>query len=144
MNWDTIAALATAFGVAAAAWQINESRKLTQSSFEDSLDQQYRELAYGIPVDALIGKAVDESKKTRTRELIYNYLDLSNEQIFLRQKNRVSKDTWRDWCSGMQAHLQKVEFKRVWVEVKTDSPGSFSFLERLEMEEFKNDPRGWK
>ncbi len=144
MNWDTIAALATAVGVAVAAWQINESRKLSQSSFEDSLDQQYRELAYGIPVDALIGKPVQESQKMETRELIYNYLDLSNEQIFLRKKNKISNDAWSDWSSGIQAHLKKVAFKIVWDEVKEHSPGSFSFLERLESEEFKTDPVVWK
>jgi hypothetical protein len=66
--WNTIAALATAIGVAVAAWQIRESRKLAQSSFEDSLDQQYRALAHGIPVDALIGKEVAEAKKDETRE----------------------------------------------------------------------------
>ncbi len=144
MNWDTIAALATAVGVAVAAWQINESRKLSQSSFEDSLDQQYRELAYGIPVDALIGKPVQESQKMETRELIYNYLDLSNEQVFLRKKNKISNDAWKDWSSGIQSHLKKVAFKTVWEEVKEHSPGSFSFLERLEREDFQCDPIGWK
>ncbi len=143
MNWDTIAALATAIGVAVAAWQINESRKLSQSSFEDTLDQQYRELAHGIPVNALIGKEIDESQKTETRELIYNYLDLCNEQIFLRKKNRIRKDTWNDWCSGIESHLQKIAFIQIWEEVKEQSPGSFSFLEKLEKEGFKIDPRRW-
>jgi len=38
MIWDTLAAIATAIGVAIAAWQIRESGKLAQSRFEDSLD----------------------------------------------------------------------------------------------------------
>ena len=42
MNWDTVASLATAIGVCIAAWQIWQSRKLAQTSFEDGLDQQYR------------------------------------------------------------------------------------------------------
>ena len=144
MIWNTIAAIATAIGVAVAAWQIRESRKLTQSSFEDSLDQQYRDLAHGIPVDALIGKEIAESQEHETRELIYNYLDLCNEQTFLRKKNRITEETWCDWCSGIEAHLMKPAFKTVWDEVKDQSPGSFSFLERLESEGFKADPRRWK
>ena len=144
MIWNTVAAIATAIGVAVAAWQIRESRKLTQSSFEDSLDKQYRDLAHGIPVDALIGKEIAESQEHETRELIYNYLDLCNEQTFLRKKHKITEETWFDWCSGMEAHLQKPAFKTVWDEVKDQSPGSFSFLERLETEGFKVDPRRWK
>ena len=144
MIWNTIAAIATAIGVAVAAWQIGQSRKLAQSSFEDSLDQQYRDLAHGIPVDALIGREVAESQKTETRELVYNYLDLCNEQIFLRQKNRITVETWHDWCSGMESHLGKPAFKAIWEEVKDQSPGSFSFLERLESDSFSSDPRRWK
>jgi hypothetical protein len=142
--WDTIAALATAVGVLIAAWQIRESRKLSQSSFEDTLDQQYRDLAHGIPVDALIGRPVNASQETETRELIYNYLDLCNEQVFLRKKNRITQETWKDWCAGIESHLQKVAFKQVWEEIKAQSPGSFSFLEKLENEGFSIDPREWE
>ena len=141
-DWDTVAAVATAVGVAFAAWQISESRKLSQSAFEDSLDQQYREIAHGIPVDALIGH--DNPVEPETRELVYNYLDLCNEQRFLRKKNRVTQETWQDWCSGIKAHLEKPTFKAVWNEVREQSPGSFSFLERLVEESFLSDPRTWK
>lgn len=141
--WDTVAALATAIGVAVAAWQIRESRKLAQSSFEDSLDQQYRDLAHGIPVDALLGKDIP-AVDGETRELIYNYLDLCNEQIFLRKKNKITRETWRDWSKGMEAHLAKPAFKHVWDEVKQEAPGGFSFLEKLEQEGFSNDPSTWR
>ena len=76
MNWDTVASLATAIAVCIAAWQIWESRKLAQTSFEDGLDQQYRNLAMDIPVDALIGEPIKDNKKDELREIIYNYLDL--------------------------------------------------------------------
>ncbi len=138
-----IAAIATALGVGIAAWQIRESRKLAQTSFEDSIDQQYRELAKGIPVDALIGNEVSEEQKTETRELIYNYLDLCNEQTYLRFKNRVSGDTWNDWTAGIQAHLEKTEFRNVWNEIKSEAPGTFTLLEKLEIEKFDSDPRRW-
>lgn len=143
MNWDTLASLATALGVGIAVWQLHENAKMTQSTFEDSLDQQYRALSMAIPVDALIGKAVPEERKEAVRELIYNYLDLSNEQVFLRQRNRISKDTWRDWCVGIKSNLQKTAFREVWVEIKEEAPGSFSFLEKLEKHDFAVDPRKW-
>ncbi len=143
MNWDTLASIATAIGVLFAVWQFRESAKLAQSTFEDSLDQQYRVLSMAIPVDALIGKSIPDNKKDEVRELIYNYLDLSNEQIFLRKKKRISKDTWVDWNLGIKSNLRKNAFKEVWDEVKRESPSSFSFLEELEKKEFNSDPKQW-
>jgi len=137
--WDTIASIATAIGVCIAAWQIWESRKIAQTSFEDGLDQQYRNLAMDIPVDALIGKSVNHGKG-KLREIIYNYLDLCNEQIFLRKKKRISKNRWKDWNSGIKDNLSKPAFKVVWDEIKETAPSTFTALEFLERKNFKIDP----
>jgi len=144
IDWNSIVSIFTAVGVLVAAFQLRVSSKIAQSEFEDSIDQQYRELTKGIPVDALIGKSVTAEKKDHTRELIYNYLDLCNEQIFLRKNRRVRKNTWVDWCSGIAANLEKVEFDSVWTEIKKEAPKTFTFLERLESSSFKEDPAKWK
>ena len=142
MNWNTIASLATAIGVCIAAWQIWESRKLVQTSFEDGLDQQYRHLAMNIPVDALIGKSVDDEKGV-LREIIYNYLDLCNEQTFLRRKKRISKNRWEDWNTGIKDNLSKPAFRVVWNEIKGTAPNTFTALEVLEKHKFEMDPTRW-
>jgi len=144
IDWDSLVSVTTAVGVFIAAFQLRTSSKIAQSEFEDSIDQQYRDLARGIPVDALIGKSVSEDKKEMTRELIYNYLDLCNEQIFLRRKKRIRKDTWVDWCAGIESNLSKEEFEKVWSEVKREAPQTFTFLERLEKDRFISDPIKWK
>ena len=144
IDWNSLVSITTAIGVLVAAFQLRTSSKIAQSEFEDAIDQQYRDLARGIPVDALIGKCVAEDKKELTRELIYNYLDLCNEQIFLRRKKRIRKDTWVDWCTGMESNLSKKEFAKVWLEIKTESPKTFTFLERLEKDKFIGDPLKWK
>ncbi|GHA16313.1 hypothetical protein GCM10008090_27650 [Arenicella chitinivorans] len=144
IDWNSLVSVATAVGVLIAAFQLRTSSKIAQSEFEDSIDQQYRALARGIPVDALIGKSVSNDKKEMTRELIYNYLDLCNEQIFLRRKKRIRKDTWVDWCAGIESNLAKLEFEEVWSEVKKEAPQTFTFLERLEKDRFKGDPTKWK
>lgn len=140
MSWDSIASIATAIGVAIAAWQIWESRKLSSAAFEDSFDQQYRELSYTIPVDALLGKELDEAKECEAREAVYNYLDLCNEQIYQRAKKRVSKARWHEWALGMELNFSRPFFETVWCEVKESAPGSFSFLEALEKGGFTIDP----
>ena len=144
MDWNAIASIATAAGVAFAAWQIRQSSKIAQSQFEDALDSQYRALVMVIPVDALIGKPVPMSSGSEVRECIYNYLDLSNEQTYLRRRKRIRADVWADWSSGMRDHLSKPAFATVWDEVKRESPGTFSWLERLERSGFAEDPYQWK
>ena len=144
MNWDTVASLATAIGVGVAAWQIWESRKLSQIAFEDSLDQQYRSLAMQIPVDALIGKNIPDNKKSDVREIIYNYLDLCNEQAYLRKKKRVSKLRWNEWNDGIKSNLCKPVFKEVWEEVKREVPSEFTALTILEDGGFNGDPAKWE
>ncbi len=144
MNWDTFASIATAIGVGIAAWQIWESKKLTSAAFEDSYDQQYRELIYTIPVNALLGKPLSEAEEISARESVYNYLDLCNEQIYQRKKNRISEDRWNEWALGIKENINRPYIKQVWEEVKDCAPDSFSFIERLERDSFGSDPRVWK
>ena len=144
IDWSTIASVATAFLVAIGVWEIRQGSRIAQAQFEDSLDQQFRDLAKDIPVDALIGKPVRDDQWQEARELIYNYLDLCNEQVFLRKKRKIRKDTWLDWCAGIQSNLGKVSFQKVWVEVRAEAPSTFTFLERLEKEGFDSDPVKWR
>ena len=142
MILDTVVSLATAIGVFIAVWQISESRKLAQTSFENGLNQEYRELVRNIPIDALIGKPIND-KKDELREIIYNYLDLCNEQTYLRQKKRISENRWKDWNDGMRDNLSKPAFKEVWDEIKNTAPTTFTALDLLEKSEFKIDPAKW-
>lgn len=137
----SIGSIATAIGVFFGAWQIRLSKKQSQAGFEDSLDQQYRLLTMELPVDVLIGKEVRDEDKNHVRELIFNYLDLTNEQIYLRAKGRISTHTWNSWCSGIKGHLHRPAFKQVFEEVKQGS--SFTYLEKLVADEFKSDPKHW-
>jgi hypothetical protein len=142
MCWETVGSLATAIGVCIAAWQIWESKKLAQTSFEDGLDQQYRKLIMDIPVDALIGQPIT-NRNEELREIIYNYLDLCNEQTYLRQGKRISKSRWKEWNDGIKDNLSKPAFKEVWNEIKNKAPKTFTALDLLEEGEFKIDPAKW-
>ena len=133
--------LVTAFGVLFGAWQIRISKKQSQAEFEDGFDQQYRALTIDLPVDVLIGGNPEKKDKARVRELIYNYLDLSNEQIYLRAKGRITRHTWNSWSSGIEAHLKRPTFQRVFEEIKHSS--GFTYLERLVDNSYNSDPRSW-
>ena len=150
MNYDwtvvssiatAIASFATALGVIFGAWQIRISKKQAQAEFEDSLDQQYRVISMKLPVDILIGKNAEKADKNQIRELIYNYLDLTNEQVYLRAKRRISKITWQSWSTGIKAHIERPAFSEVFHEIKHKS--GFTYLERLVDCNFDSDPIDW-
>ncbi len=148
IDWDivssaatAIGSLATALGVCFGAWQIKVTKEQAQATFEDGFDQQYRSLSMELPVNVLIGNPVTEENRDRVRELVFNYLDLANEQVYLRAKGRISKHTWASWASGIQSHLEKPAFSEVYLEVKEKS--HFTYLSRLADSNFESDPGTW-
>lgn len=148
VDWDILSSIATALGSLATAtgvlfgaWQIRLSKKQAQAEFEDQIDQQYRTLSMELPVDVLIGGVPSKNQKTKVRELVYNYLDLSNEQVYLRAKERISTHTWNSWCAGIKSHLAQPAFNTVFDEVREKS--GFSYLERLVDSNYESDPINW-
>mgnify|MGYP001087466850 CR=1 FL=1 len=143
MDLENIASIATAVGVIFVAVEMWRAHQLARATFEDSYDQQYRELAYIIPVDALLGKPLAKEVESEVREAIYNYLDLCNDQVFQRSKRRISLARWQEWQSGIEENLGRPFFSEVWSEIKDSAPGHFSFLELLESKKFSSDPNDW-
>lgn len=139
---ETVAHMATAIGVAVAAWHVGETRKQAATSFEDGLAKEYRELAQRLPVDALLGDPVPDAEYQEAFDGFYRYIDLCNEQVFLRQMRRLREETWMDWCQGIQSNLRKPAFARAWEEIKQRT-SSFAELRRLEASGFKADPAFW-
>ena len=147
MDWlsivGSVASVATAIGVFVAGWQIRLAKQLARTQFEDTLTQQFRDIIWKIPVDALIGLEISEEQYQQTRDDFFRYIDLSNEQVFLRKNNRISKATWELWRDGMKAFLARPSFNRAWKEFKAASPDIFRELRRLEGENFETDPCTW-
>ncbi|HEY0098662.1 MAG TPA: hypothetical protein VGB76_06875 [Pyrinomonadaceae bacterium] len=151
MDWiglvNALASVATAVGVLLAGWQIRLAKQASRSQFEDSLTQQYREIIKKIPIEALLGedlKTLEPQKWENTLDDFYRYIDLSNEQVFLRQNNRVSKATWRLWSEGIKLKLELKSFKDAWEHFKREAPESFKELQLIELKDnFKSDPREW-
>jgi hypothetical protein len=93
-------------------------------------------------VESLLKLHLDD-EKSELREIIYNYLDLCNEQTYLRRKKRISKNRWEDWNVGIKNNLSKPTFKVVWNEIKDNAPNTFTALETLEKHKFEIDPAQW-
>ena len=135
MNFFTvlqaIAAVATAIGVGIAAWQLVDAKREAQSRFEEGLTEQYRAIAAGLPLDALLGKPLSDDELGSCLRAFYHYFDLSNEQAFLRARKRVRKDTWANWREGIEQHLNRPAFQAAWLRLAPSPDGSFDELRRL-------------
>lgn len=140
-----LSSVATAVGVGIAAYQIWVGRVQSVTQFEDSFAKEYREVAAKIPPRALLGaELTDEEKETRQYfDELFRYFDLCNEQIFLRQKNRIRPETWVFWCDGMRSNFKKPAFQWAWAEIETTKTTEYSELRRLVNSDFKDDPRAW-
>jgi hypothetical protein len=134
--------VATAIGVSLAYWELRRSEKQRRTDFEDGFPREYRQLTQDLPVKALLGEPLDSDESAAARSAFFRYVDLCNEQVFLRQNNRISETTWRSWCGGIASNLRLPAFKSAWEEfkVKTDS---FAELRRLEEAGFNEDPIQW-
>lgn len=138
-----IASVATAIGVGIAAWQIRRNAEQTKTSFEDSLNREYRELMRSIPLKALIGEDVTKHEEEMAKEAIYNYLDFSNQQIYLRKQKRIRKSTWQEWQEGMKINLTLPLFAHLTQMVFARLPHIFSELRKVRESGFNTDPADW-
>lgn len=145
MPWDAVNAIATcvtALGVVLAFYQILLTRSLAQLQFEDSLAREYRSICATIPAAMFFRREYTDAQYHKTLDEFYRYIDLSNEQVSLRQHNRVTTAVWRNWCSGIEQNLALPAFERAWNEIKANTI-SFGELRTLEASDFKDDPKNW-
>jgi hypothetical protein len=138
-----IASVATAIGVFFAASQLWYTRSRAITTFEDSLNNEYRQITNRLPTEALLGEALTPDGKKAHFHNFYAYFDLTNNQIFLRQIRRISKKTWEFWAEGIQMNLARPAFADSWAEISRRAGSDFSELRRLISEDFKKDPRSW-
>lgn len=140
---STLGIAATVAAVLLGVRQLAEGRRQARTQFEDAMSREYRDLVQTIPTRALLGEALSDAEFADAFDELYRYVDLSNEQVFLRQKGRVSKDAWESWAAGMESNLALPTFRRAWAEIKEKAPGSFAELRRLEAKGFSVDPAAW-
>jgi hypothetical protein len=146
MDWIALvtlfSSLATMVGVFLAGYQIKKTSDLHRTQFEDSLAKEYRDLIQKIPLKALLGEDLSEKEYKDAKPYLFQYVNLTNDQIFLRSKNRISLEVWNDWQGGIKYNLSLPAFRKLWEEIKSKME-SFKELRLLEEKEFKTDPQIW-
>ena len=141
--FNAAAAIATALGLAFAVIQLRIAARQSVTDFEDTLAAEYRALAASLPIEALLGGTLSDEEHQNALDEFYHYFDLSNGQVFLRHKGRVSMRTFAFWSGGIKAHLARPAFARAWADISVRIPNDFKELRRLIAEDYKSDPKEW-
>jgi len=106
-----------------------ELRLLTrhaQTSFEDDLSREYREIVASLPVLAFyVDGRTDGSPSMEEMRVFYRYFDLSNQQLFLGEKKRVSRAVLEDWKEGIAGNMRLPLFAAAWQELVEHLPEDF-------------------
>jgi hypothetical protein len=145
LSLSDIAALATAGGVVLVVVQLILGRRDARTALEDDLAGEYRQLAASLPPAAFFDKEDPANAcppfQEHLREYV-RYIDLSNQQVFLRMERRIRRRTWFLWRDGMHDNFDRTSFKNAWVYVRTYSPKSYDELASV-YADWKRDPAWW-
>jgi len=123
--------------------QIRQSKLQAKTEFEDGLNSEYRRIIHAIPARALLGKTLPKKQMNQCLDELLSYIDLCNEQAFLRQQNRIRSDTWHFWADGMKSNFSRPAFRQAWQIITTKLPSDFNELRRLDESDFQDDPATW-
>lgn len=138
-----VGTIITAVGVSLARQQIKASERLSQTQFEDGLAREYREVILQIPVKALLGESLNLEEQNKVLHSFYRYVNLTNDQIFLRQQGRVNLEAWQNWRDGIKSLMAMPAFPDSWKYIKDRPTTEFDELRRLEASNYEDDPRKW-
>jgi hypothetical protein len=119
------------------------TKQLAIESFEDDFDREYRNLTKEIPTKAFLNEKLSDPDLEKAEGAFYRYIDLSNGQVFLRKKRRISTETWVFWCDGIESNMKRPAFKQAWDKISVKAEKDFDELRMLMACEYKIDPANW-
>jgi hypothetical protein len=149
---ENLIPLVVSAGFILTLYELKQFEKAEKTKLENKLNKEYRELVREIPIEAMLDDDVDWDSDTPEVDrvsVIYPYIDLTNQQIFLRKKGKITYSRWKDWEEGIRIHLSQDEFQRAWEKIKDetnyDGVKSFDELRALESppQNFDTDPHYW-
>ncbi len=143
-TWIPLAAnLATAIGVCVALFQQVRAKKHSIVQFEDSLTREYRSIIARLPIGMLLGEDVPAAAVEEHLRTFYLYFDLTNEQVFLRRRERVSEAAWKIWQRGIREMMELPAFAKAWREIGPRAASRFQGFRKIEEGSFDCDPLNW-
>lgn len=148
-NWQPIVIIV---GLGLTFYQLKQYEKGQKTALENDLNQEYRkiwrEVDSQLLMDPEYGREGGNPLSENERDAIYSYVDLTNQQIFLRKRGRITNSRWKDWEAGMETMIKHPPIGETWEDIKkeTNSEHGRDFDELRELEspkDFDTDPYYW-
>ena len=97
-----VAAVCAAGGVGVAARALRFTRKQAVTTFEDSLDREYREIVRTLPAEVFFRDRANAPLNREQKQAMMRYFDLSNEQLRMIRDGRIEASTGVSWEEGIR------------------------------------------
>ena len=128
MEWwqgvQTAAAIVGSAGVVVATLVFRQTREQARTTFEDSINQEYRRIFSILPPEVFLADGRVELSPEQERAVL-SYFDLSNEQLRLINEGRVAEGTARMWRQGIQELMALATFEDQWKMWNGGLPATF-------------------
>lgn len=125
------AGVATALGVAFAAFQLRETRQQRQSEFELRFSDRYDEVVARVPLEMLLGEQDYDPSHRDARRAFYDYFELCEQECYYRQQRRIGDKTWNDWRVGIRSNHAKASFRSAWHDLAAAAPNQFETFRQV-------------
>jgi hypothetical protein len=139
-----VASIATAIGVAIVALQLWYTRRQERVALEDRLTREYREITLKLPAEVFLEIPGEPPPPFHEDLAIYlHYVDLTNQQAFLRSQRRISRRTWDLWRDGIRENLEsRPAFREAWTYIRKNAGNGFNEVKAV-TDSWDVDPALW-
>ncbi|NQZ05501.1 hypothetical protein [Idiomarina sp.] len=96
-----------------------------QLTFFSEYTKRYQEITLNLPSNineqSFSFDALPPELKDRTLRYMRAYFDLCSEEYFLKRKNHLDDETWKEWKTGMEFSFSKTAFREAWKLLQLNS-----------------------
>jgi len=121
---STLAVVVALASVAIAALALRHATKQARTTFEEALAREYRDITGRLPLPLFYEHGLVTLTDPQ-RQTMFQYFDLSNEQLRLIQEKRIRGKTAEDWSSGITELMTRETVRAYWDELRQDLPADF-------------------
>jgi len=122
---ELVSILGVLITVVALWFTVRSFKKQLQLTFFSEYTKRYQEITLNLPSNInredFSFDALPPELKDRTLRYMRAYFDLCSEEYFLKRKNHLDDETWKEWKTGMEFSFSKTAFREAWKTLQLNS-----------------------
>ncbi|WNE95552.1 hypothetical protein PS467_09470 [Streptomyces luomodiensis] len=139
-----VAQMIIAFGVLVGLCGLRKNRKLRIMSFEDRFEQRYWEL-----MERLSPKGARDGQRRRRvspmdEAVARSYFRHCEAELNARAAGSITHRTWGVWKEGIQSHMRRWPFARVWDDIQAEGQAADQYPRLLAFTAANPEDDPWK